>query len=82
MFKSKTGINLQQYIKTVRMLRAYHLVRYSNTHIYEIGGDLGFQNGEHFSSQFRKIIGFTPSALRSGNCDEIVPACLQTGWSA
>jgi two-component system response regulator YesN len=65
MYKAKTGVNLQRYITTVRMMRACFLIRNTNRRIYDIGGSLGFQNGEYFSNQFRKVFGFSPSELRA-----------------
>jgi AraC-like DNA-binding protein len=67
MYKVKTGVNLQRYIMTARMMRACFLIRNTRQRIYDIGGALGFQSGEHFSGQFRKVFGFSPSELRA--CD-------------
>jgi two-component system response regulator YesN len=74
MYKAKTGVNLQRYITTVRMMRAYFLIRNTKQRIYDIGGGLGFQNGEHFSNQFRKVFGFSPSELRARGAADEAPA--------
>jgi two-component system response regulator YesN len=75
MYKAKTGVNLQKYITTARMMRACFLIRSTRRRIYDIGGELGFQGGEHFSGQFRKVFGFPPSALRAGAAagDPVLP---------
>ncbi|MDR2770910.1 MAG: DNA-binding response regulator [Clostridiales Family XIII bacterium] len=70
MYKAKTGVNLQKYITTARMMRACFLIRNTRRRIYDIGGELGFQGGEHFSGRFRKVFGFSPSALRARDAAE------------
>jgi two-component system response regulator YesN len=70
MYKARTGVNLQRYIMTVRMMRACFLIRNTRQRIYDIGESLGFRNGEHFSGQFRKIFGFSPSELRTFGAEE------------
>jgi two-component system response regulator YesN len=70
MYKVKTGVNLRRYITTARMMRACFLIRNTRQRIYDIGGALGFHSGEHFSAQFRKVFGFSPSELRA--CDAAI----------
>jgi two-component system response regulator YesN len=65
MYKAKTGVNLQKYITTARMMRACFLIRNTRRRIYDIGDELGFRDGEHFSGQFRRVYGFSPSSLRA-----------------
>jgi two-component system response regulator YesN len=80
MYKAKTGVNLQSYITTARMMRACFLICNTRRRIYDIGDELGFRDGEHFSGRFRRVYGFPPSALRArGAADEpILPlAALQ-----
>jgi two-component system response regulator YesN len=74
MYKVKTGVNLQRYITTARMMRACFLIRNTQRRIYDVGNALGFQNGEHFSGQFRKVFGFSPSALRACDATPGTPA--------
>jgi AraC-like DNA-binding protein len=82
MYKAKTGVNLQKYITTARMMRACFLICNTRRRIYDIGGEMGFQDGEHFSGRFRKVFGFSPSALRGGDAADgpILPlAAAQSG---
>ena len=63
-YKAETGEALGDYIIRMRMERAAHLLKNSSKKIYEITGELGYQNPQYFSKMFKKQYGMTPNEFR------------------
>ncbi len=63
-FKQSTGVAPHQYHTQQRIERAKALLSQSNESITDISFRLGFTHQSHFTAQFRKLTGTTPSAFR------------------
>jgi len=64
LFSSVEGITLEQYIIRQKIEKAKELLFYDEMNLSEIANRLGYSSVAHLSSQFKKITGFTPSALK------------------
>lgn len=63
-FKQKTGLTLHAYLTIMRMEYAKQRLCTSNSKIYEISDELGYQAADHFTRLFRKYAGMTPHQYR------------------
>ncbi len=64
LFKSETGITLNQYITEYRLMRAKDLLSDPRNRIGEIAGRVGYSDSNYFSKIFRKSFGLSPSEFR------------------
>lgn len=64
LFSSVEGITLEQYIIRQKIERAKELLFYDELTLSQIADQLGYSNVAHLSGQFKKVTGFTPSALK------------------
>lgn len=64
LFSSTEGITLEQYIIRQKMEKVKELLIYDELSVKEIASRLGYSNMAHLSSQFKKIIGLTPTAFK------------------
>ncbi len=60
LFVAETGETFIHFMTRYRINKACELLSTSNLKIYEIGKLIGYDNVEHFSRVFKKIIGFSP----------------------
>lgn len=65
LFKQIEGTVLSQYIKTVRINKAKHLLRSTSLSVQSIADAVGFDTAQYFSMVFRKEVGVTPKTYRS-----------------
>ena len=65
-FRMVTGITPLEYLKRYRFARAMELLQ-SGSSVTEASERVGFQNLCHFSREFRKSLGITPSQYRNQN---------------
>lgn len=63
-FKRKLGVTPMQYRIEKKMELAKHLLVSTNQTVKEISFQLGYCNQFYFSSEFRRITGYTPTATR------------------
>lgn len=63
-FKKATGSTLLDYINSLRMHHAAHLLRHTGLTINEIARQCGFADPNYFAKKFRARFGKSPSALR------------------
>ncbi len=63
-FRQKTGIKFNDYVTSVRMLRAGYLLEHSQLKIYEISNALGYRDTDYFNRLFKKSTGKTPTDCR------------------
>ena len=63
-FSKETGITLEKYLILQKIERAKELLAYNEMNISEISYLLGYSSVAHFSAQFKKITGYTPSQFR------------------
>ncbi|MFO7756209.1 MAG: AraC family transcriptional regulator [Bacteroidales bacterium] len=77
LFSEVKGTTLQQYIIVHRIEKAKELMLYDELNIFEISYRLQYSSVAHFSNQFKKITGLTPSYYkklrqkRKGNLEDL-----------
>lgn len=59
-----TGYNINDFIKSIRLKRAYQLLRDSDYTVSEIGYMTGFSNPKYFSTCFKVEYGDSPTVFR------------------
>lgn len=64
LFKHVTGINLFDYISSIRMQKAMELLQTSNKNISDIAVSTGFGSSQYFATVFRKAKGLSPQEYR------------------
>ena len=62
--KDKSGSTFSQILTSVRMQRAKSMLMTEGITIEQIATRCGYPNVEHFSRQFKKICGMSPSEYR------------------
>lgn len=63
--KKSTGFTPHAYVVHQRMARAKQLLTETKMPITEVAAAVGYGNYNHFSTQFRKLVGVSPSAYRT-----------------
>ena len=63
-FRSDTGMSVQDYIQKVRVERAANLLKYSEASLSEISDYVCFYSQGHFGSVFKKYMKMTPRQYR------------------
>ncbi|WP_318310060.1 AraC family transcriptional regulator [Flagellimonas crocea] len=63
-FKELFGMTAFQYQKYERLRKAHILIEHSNKTILAVAKTVGFKKGNHFTREFKKMYGYTPSQLR------------------
>jgi AraC-like DNA-binding protein len=64
--KGTTGMPPSRYIEETKLDRAKTLLATSALTMQQIAYEAGYSTASHFSTRFRQLTGFTPSAFRSG----------------
>ncbi len=64
LFSSTEGITIEQFIILQKIEKVKELLVYNEMNLSEIANKLGYSSVAHLSSQFKKIIGLTPSAFK------------------
>ena len=64
LFKEHTGTTIMQYIISLRIENAKHLIMTQDDKIYKISEKCGFANYNHFSNTFKKTTGITAAQYR------------------
>jgi len=67
MFSSATGITIEKYVINQRIERVKELISYGELSISEIANYMGYSSVQHLSTQFKKIVGVTPSQFLKSN---------------
>jgi AraC-like DNA-binding protein len=65
MFSEIKGITIQQFIIVHKIERAKELMMYEELNLTEISYKLNYSSVAHFSNQFKKITGITPSQFKN-----------------
>lgn len=63
-FKKETGVNLKNYITSVRIETAKMMIETGNYKIYEIGSKVGYHSSQYFSQAFFKETGMLPTEYK------------------
>jgi len=64
LFKSETGVAVQQYLTQIRLAKAKHQLEQTFLSIKEIAASAGFPSVTSFSSAFKTFVGTTPAQYR------------------
>ena len=68
LFSEQEGMTIEQYIISQRLERAKELLSYGLKTMSEISDELEYRSPQHFSGQFKQVLGMSPSAFKkSGN---------------
>lgn len=65
-FRKTYGKSIYEYVRSLRMRNASHLLENIDLSISEIAGMVGYVNTSHFASAFRNEYGLNPSDFRLG----------------
>lgn len=63
-FKDRFGVSITNYLLSVRITRAKHLLRFSNKTVEEIGYETGIGAPAYFSRVFKGVEGVSPKVYR------------------
>lgn len=74
LFRSKTSYTVIEYVTHYRLKKAIDLLMDPAVKIYEIAGQVGYQDPRYFSTLFKKEMGFTPSEFRNYYLPGISPS--------
>lgn len=69
-FKEETGMNLNRFIRDVRMNKAKEMLQDTNMKITQIAKSVGFSNTSYFCRSFREFFGASPESCRRGDANE------------
>ncbi len=61
-FKERTGKTIERYALEVKVERAKGLLQRGDMLVSDIGLQLGYRSPSHFTAQFRRLTGLTPTA--------------------
>ena len=64
LFKKETGMNFLEYVTLVRIRSAKQLLADSRKSTLDISHEVGYSDFKHFTKQFKKVTGLTPSEYR------------------
>lgn len=67
LFLKQIGMSFQDYLTSLRLNYAYHLIAHSERSILDICYEAGFTSPTYFSKSFKRRYGFPPSQLRQPN---------------
>ncbi len=65
LFSSNVGITIEKYIINQKIEKVKELLVYDELTLSEISYKLGYSSVQHLSSQFKKVIGLSPSQFRN-----------------
>ncbi|GGI47024.1 DNA-binding response regulator [Paenibacillus marchantiophytorum] len=63
-YKIETGQGISDYMSSLRMERACHLLRTTDKKVYEISMDVGYLDPAYFIKVFKRQFGLTPQEFR------------------
>jgi len=64
LFSEQEDLTIEQYIISQRLERAKELLSYGLKTMMEISDELEYRSPQHFSGQFKQVIGMSPSAYK------------------
>lgn len=63
--RSLTGMTVNDFIKTVKMKRAFQLIESGHYNVNEVATMIGYEDTRYFSKEFKKVYGKNPSEIRN-----------------
>jgi len=69
-FKEETGVNLNRYVRDIRMKKSRELLENTSMKISQIAKEVGFSNNSYFCRSFREYFGSTPESCRKGSMSD------------
>lgn len=70
LFKAETSISPKEYMRRIKLKEAEELLSDSFLSVKEVAAKVGFGDRSHFSRDFKKICGQTPSTIRAHRKNE------------
>ncbi|UCS95077.1 AraC family transcriptional regulator [Echinicola marina] len=64
LFSTTEGITIEKYFIHLKIEKTKELLCYQELQLSEIAWRLGYSSVQHLSSQFKKVVGMTPSAYK------------------
>lgn len=64
LFKKELNISISDYISEMKIEKAQHLLKYSDSSLVDIANYLAFSSQSHFIQTFKKLTGVTPKKYR------------------
>ena len=64
-FSQHEGDTIEHFLIKLRIEKAKELLSYNDMNVSEVAYTLGYSSNAHFSRQFKKLVGGTPSFYRS-----------------
>jgi len=80
-FRVATGLRPHEFLLRRRIRRSEELLRGSSMAIVEIALNVGFQTQAHFSTVFKRFVGYTPRQWRTANQSQM-PRQIRDGAQA
>lgn len=65
LFVKETGESFIQYLTRLRIRHSAELLKTTNLKVYEVADKVAYDNTEHFSRVFKKIMGLSPNQYRN-----------------
>jgi len=72
LFHTRIGCTPMAYLKRVRLAHAQHLLIGSDASLAEVASEVGFADQFHFSREFKRQVGVSPSVYRATHRDLLV----------
>jgi len=69
LFSRKEGMTIEKYVMYQKIERAKELLSYNEMSISEIAFELQYSSTAHFSNQFKKVTGISPSRFKKNAID-------------
>jgi len=66
-FKEQMGITIIDYVTSVRIERAKHLLLATDQSCTEICFEVGYNNQSYFTRTFKALVGMTPRQFKNQN---------------
>lgn len=62
--RALTGMTVNDFVKSIRLKKAYQLLEAGHYNVNEVAVEVGFEDSQYFSKEFRKVYGNSPSDLK------------------
>jgi len=68
--KNHSGFSPISYLINIRISEAIKLLKRADISLTDIALETGFYSSQHFSTTFKKLTGYTPSAFRKNHLNK------------